>query len=457
MLGAAFGIGVLLALAGSTAAHSCVAPHQLVSKMLQRLEDSVKADEPPNPSVLLAMNLAGATGSNTHEWLLQQIQEEAVKTAQKDMTLGDVALYVLALLSSCQNPQHIQALGQTVDLLRVLQRKMDEEMASLEAEGTPKTTLYSVSLDTLGLCLAGAGGYQGASVVLAKKVLNPKSQLSVDTRAMAALALACAYGYTDLHDVRDLLQEALSTVTNDFLNEQEKGDGMIGNIYSMGLALQVLGATEKFYAPREWDCAQAFSVVYSHDYNLPMAIAQVLPALVGKSYLEAAGLDCAASASVSPSLQSSPSPKLDTTGVHRGMAAPARSPSGPRGDDAPALCPWHCAGPSPLSAAPITVHYSIINKLQGKHFTYTTSVQVPAGSTLLEVLRAAAAEKPDIFSFQMEQTSWGPMVVSIHGLAANPADKTYWQFLSGTNALQEGVGTYKPQNGEHIQAVFSTY
>lgn len=177
---------------------------------------------------------------------------------------------------------------------------------------------------------------------------------------MAALALACTYGYTDLHDVRDLLQEALSTVTNDFLNEQEKGDGMIGNIYSMGLALQVeggascgttaarsrsrgcsrrlppspqvLGATGKFYAPREWDCAQAFSVVYSHDYSLPMAIAQVLPALVGKSYLEAAGLDCAAGASVSPSLQSSPSPKPDTTGVHRGTAAPARSPlQTPRG------------------------------------------------------------------------------------------------------------------------------
>ncbi|NXT44850.1 IF factor, partial [Pelecanoides urinatrix] len=204
-----------------------------------------------------------------------------------------------------------------------------------------------------------------------------------------------------------------------------KGDGMIGNIYSMGLALQALVATGKFYAPREWDCAQAFSVVYSHDYQQPMAIAQVLPALVGRSYLEAAGLDCAASASVSPSLQLSLSPELEeTTGVHR---------------------------------APITVHYSIINKLQGKHFTYTTSVRVPAGSTLLEVLQVAAAEKPDIFSFQTKQTSWGPMVVSIHGLAANPADRTYWQFLSGGDALQEGVGTYKPQDGEHVQAVFSTY
>ncbi|NXW25454.1 IF factor, partial [Circaetus pectoralis] len=184
----------------------------------------------------------------------------------------------------------------------------------------------------------------------------------------------------------------------------EKG-GMIGNIYSMGLALQVLGATSKFYFPREWDCAQAFSVVYNHDYRQPMAIAQVLPALVGRSYLEAASLDCTARAGVSPTLQPSLSPKLSTT---------------------------------PVPRATIMVHYSIINKLQGRHFSYTTSVRVPVGSTLLKVLQAAEAKKPNIFSFQTKQTSWGPMVVSIHGLAANPDDRTYWKFLSGRDALQEG-------------------
>ncbi|XP_074697938.1 cobalamin binding intrinsic factor [Strix aluco] len=403
MLGVAFSIGVLLALAGSTVAHNCVASHHVVSKMLRHLEDSVKTDEPPNPSVLLAMNLAGATGSITHKQLLHEIEKEAVKRAQKDMTSGEVALYVLALISSCENPQHVQALGQNIDLLRILQEKTDEEVASLEVEGIPKTTLYSVSLDALSLCLTKAGGYQGASVILAKRVLSPDSHLDVDTHAVAALAMACAYSHTDLRDVRELLWEALSTVTNGFLDEQEKGHGMIGNIYSTGLALQALQATGKFYAPREWDCAQAFSVVYKHDYQLPIAIAQVLPALVGRSYLEAASLDC-----------------TKTTPT-------------------------------------IEVHYSIINKLQGKHFSYTTSVRVPSGSTLLKVLQAAEAEKPKIFSFQTEQTSWGPMVVSIHGLAANSNDRTYWQFLSGGKALQEGVGTYKPHDGEHIEAIFSTY
>ncbi|XP_009976074.1 PREDICTED: gastric intrinsic factor-like, partial [Tauraco erythrolophus] len=364
MLSVAFIIAVLLALAGGTAAHSCVASQQLVSKMLQQLEDSVKEDELPNPSILLAMNLAGTTDSYTHKLLLQQIKEEAVKRAQKDMTSGEVALYVLALLSSCQNPQDIQALGQSVDLLHVLQQKTDEEMASLELEGIPKTTLYSVSLDTLALCLASVGGYQEASVVLAKQLLSSESHLSVDTRAMAALALACTYGQTDLDDVQDLLWEALSVVTNDFLDEQEEKDGMIGNIYSMGLALQVLGATGKFYAPRKWDCTQAFAVVYSHDYQLPMAIAQVLPALLDRSYLKAAEVDCT-STDTSSSLQSSQSPKLSTTRVHR--------------------------------AASITVHYSIINKLQGKHFSYTISVQVLQGSTLLKVLQAAEEKEPQNF------------------------------------------------------------
>nr|XP_021154904.1 gastric intrinsic factor isoform X1 [Columba livia] len=431
MLNVAFGIGVLLALSGGMAVWGCVAPQQLVSELVQRMDDSIKAEGTPNPSVLLALNLAGATGSNTHKWLLQEIQEEAVTRAQRDMMSGEVALSVLSLFSSCRDPRHVQALGLTVDLVQVLQQKMDEEMAVLEEEGIPKTTLYGVSLGALALCLAGAGGYQGASVILAKQVLSPDSHLSVDTRAVAALAMTCTYGQTDLQDLQELLWEALSAVANGFLDEQEEGDGVIGNIYSTGLALQALVATGEFYAPRVWDCAQAFAAVSRHDYRLPMAIAQVLPALVGRSYLDAADLDCATRMSpnlqstLSPKLQPSLSPKLGTAAVHR--------------------------------AATITVHYSITNTLQGRHFSYTTEVQVPDGSVLLQVLQAAQEKEPDIFSFQTEQTSWGAMVVSIHGLAANQNRRTYWQFLSGGVPLQEGVGTYKPQNGEHVQAVFSTY
>ncbi|NXI06778.1 IF factor, partial [Irena cyanogastra] len=203
-----------------------------------------------------------------------------------------------------------------------------------------------------------------------------------------------------------------------------KRNGMIGNIYSMGLALQALEVTKDFYAPRPWDCAQAFSVVYTHDYQQPMAIAQVLPALVGRSYLDVAGLDCAATNNMSPSRQLPLSPVLGTHGILRDS---------------------------------IQVHYSIKNTLQGSPFSDSISVKVPSGSTLLQVMEVAAEEKPQTFSFETELTSWGVYVTSIHGLAASTEDRTYWQFLSAGNALDEGVGTYKPHDEEHIQAVFSTY
>uniref|UniRef100_A0A8U7M9X0 Transcobalamin-like C-terminal domain-containing protein n=1 Tax=Corvus moneduloides TaxID=1196302 RepID=A0A8U7M9X0_CORMO len=367
MLGVALGIGVLLALVGCTATEGCgecqppmesqerprmghgilgltspllpVAPQELVSQLLQRLGGSVSLEEAANPSVLLAMNLAGGDSEGPiHKWLLQEIKEEAVRRAQK-----------------------------------------------------------------------GREAKEGRHPLLGTQVSASSWGDPTDTRAMVALALACVYDYVELHDVRDLLREALFTVSNGFLDEQEKRNGMIGNIYSMGLALQALEATRKFYAPRQWDCAQAFSVVSAHDYQQPTAIAQVLPALVGRSYLDVAGM---------------------------------------------------CQMPTlPLSpcTAPIQVHYSITNTLQGKHFHYSTSVTVPSGSTLLRVMEVAAEENPEAFSFQTEQTSWGAYVTSIHGLAASTEDRTYWQFLSAGDALEEGVSTYKPHAGEHIQAVFSTY
>ncbi|NXM86030.1 IF factor, partial [Oenanthe oenanthe] len=223
---------------------------------------------------------------------------------------------------------------------------------------------------------------------------------------------------------------------------------------------QALEATRKFYAPRKWDCAQAFSVVYAHDYQQPMAMAQVLPALVGRSYLDVAGLDCAATQDMYPRQQLPLFPKLGTHGVSRGMLIPPGVPQTLQGGCSHPVPGGLCQVPtlllSPCTAS-IQVYYSIINKLQGKHFNYSTKVTVPRGSTLLRVMEVAAEENPQTFSFQTEQTSWGPYVTSIHGLAGSTDDRTYWQFLSAGNALEEGVGTYKPQDGEHIQAVFSTY
>uniref|UniRef100_A0A8C0ZGB2 Gastric intrinsic factor n=1 Tax=Cyanistes caeruleus TaxID=156563 RepID=A0A8C0ZGB2_CYACU len=333
-----------------------VTHHHLVQKLLQRMEESIKFDEPPNPSILLAMNLAGATHGHIHRWLLQEIKKNAAERAQTDMTSGQVALHVLTLLSSCQNPWR-----------------------SMEPSSPAVPTLLPVS----------PGCWQWH--------WDP-----TDTQTMVVLALVCAYNHTDK---QDLIHDALKVVNNDFLDEQERRNGMIRDIYSMGLALQALETSSEFYAPQKWNCAQAFSVVYNQDYT---TIAQLLSCLMGKSYLNAGGM-CQV-----PTLALS------------------------------------------LPTASIMVQLSITNTLKN-YFHYSTLVCVPDNSTLLRVMKVARNEKPDIFCFQTEQTSWGPYVTSIHGLAGNKTERTYWQFFSCWSPLQKGGHLGDPKNWEHIQAVFSTY
>ncbi|NWV76232.1 IF factor, partial [Dasyornis broadbenti] len=204
-----------------------------------------------------------------------------------------------------------------------------------------------------------------------------------------------------------------------------KNNGIIGNISSMGLAMQALATSSEFYAPLEWNLTQACSVVYKHDYKEPMAMAQVLPPIMGKSYLNAGELGCAAA--VGPEPTPAPVSNMGTIGV-----------------------------PTWSQPLPITVQFSITNTMKN-YFHYSTSVCVPDNSTLLQVMKVAAEKQPDTFCFETIPEKLGPYVISIHGLAGSTEDRTYWQFFSSWSPLQEGVGTYKPKNWELIQAVFSTY
>lgn len=87
----------------------------------------------------------------------------------------------------------------------------------------------------------------------------------------------------------------------------DRGSGvtvpLLGCLCHVPPPLQALETSSEFYAPRKWDRAQAFHVVYSHDYEQPMAIAQVLPPLVGKSYLNTGRWGCTATKGMSPSQQ----------------------------------------------------------------------------------------------------------------------------------------------------------
>ncbi|KAL8182796.1 UNVERIFIED_CONTAM: hypothetical protein K2H54_001403 [Gekko kuhli] len=385
----------------------------LVTGLQTQLVNSVSLQTSPDPSVLVALNLAEALDLCMKTWLVEKITETLVEKNIEEMTSGKVALYLLALQSSCENPEDVTTPQNTVNLVHILEEKTKEEINYFHHYGTPKTTYYQLALDTLALCVGESLDTEEASIILAKAALANDLEFggyfSVDTGAVASLALTCVreMSKTQQRELMAVIEEALARMSKQMLGEQ-RSNGIIGNIYSTGLAMQALSVTSQFYSTEAWSCVKTKEEVL-HEislgaFNIPAAAAQILPSLVGKTYLD------------------------------------VRKPTCSSG-----------------SGSSITVQYTITNAIVGPSFSYSITVNVPEGSVLLTVLNAAQCAKPNEFSFQTEQTSWGPMVVSIHNIQASTNEKTYWQYLSGETPLDQGVGSYKPVNGEHIVAIFSRY
>ncbi|XP_058053179.1 cobalamin binding intrinsic factor-like [Ahaetulla prasina] len=396
--------------AASISSGTCSVPNDqqgLVKGIQNQLENWARLQGKPDPSILIALNLAKDHNLSVIMHLVQQIKE----TAGTEMTSGKVALYVLALRSSCENPADVSTPEKHVNLVQVLEEKTKEEIKHIHTTGTPKTTYYQLALDTLALCVEKSPELERAATTLAKAVLANRFQFhgrySVDTAAVASLALFCVYEgriSSQQSKLVGTIQAALALATKQILNEQQT-NGLLGNIYSTGLAMQALSVTSEFYSANAWNCPKTLNEVLSKitksAFSTPAAASQILPSLVGKTYLDVKGLTC--------------------------------------------------------SSETVTVHYTVINKLIGPHFRYSTTVKVPKGSVLLAVLKAAEQLNASEFSFQTEETSWGPMVTSINGLQGSTNEKTYWQFLSGKTPLEQGVGSYKPKDNEEIVAMFSRY
>ncbi|XP_025033297.1 transcobalamin-1-like, partial [Python bivittatus] len=299
------------------------------------------------------------------------------------MSSGKVALYVLALRSSCQNPTDVSTPEKHVNLVQVLENKTEDEIKHIDTTRTPKTTYYQLALDTLALCVEKSPELETAASALADAALDNRFQFqghfSVDTGAVVSLALFCVYERrvsSQQSKLTGTLQNALALIAKQILNEQQN-NGILGNIYSTGLAMQALSVTSEFYSPNSWNCEKTIEEVLNQvtegAFSRPAAASQILPSLVGKTYLDVRGLTC--------------------------------------------------------TSENVTVHYKVSNELIGPHFKLSITVKVPKGSVLLAALEAAQQANPSEFSFQREETSWGPMITSINGLQASTNEKTYWQFL----------------------------
>ncbi|KAI6053936.1 cobalamin binding intrinsic factor [Marmota monax] len=409
-------LNLLWAMAGtSTQTRSlCSVPSEQqpwVDGLQALMENSVISSAYPNPSILIAMNLAGTYNLEAQKLLTYELM--ASDTA--DLTTGQLALTIMALTSSCRDP------GSKVS---VLQKQMEKWAPS--SPNDQVTAFYGPSLAILALCQKNSESTLPIAVRFAKTLLSNTSPFNVDTGAVATLALTCMYNKIPVgsdESYRALFGQVLKNIVENISN-RIKDNGIIGDIYSTGLAMQALSVTPE-QPNKKWDCEKTMNIILDEikqgKFQNPMSIAQILPSLKDKTYLDIPQVTCGPDHEAQPTLPNYPFPV-------------------------------------PTSASNITVTYTINNQLRGVEllFNVTIPVSVRNGSVLLVVLEEAQ-RKNSMFKFETTMTSWGLVVSSINNIAENVNHKTYWQFLSDKTPLNEGVADYIPFNNEHITANFTQY
>ncbi|XP_077323778.1 cobalamin binding intrinsic factor-like isoform X1 [Lithobates pipiens] len=409
-------LGVFLVLLSVTcfckANNTCNVPDtkkSYVTCLAISMAHSVGPCVPPDPSVLLALNLGQVKDPTAQDILIDQLKNDAVDRVSKNasFTSGKVALYVLALRSSCVDPSNISVQQGSINLVQLLENKTREELRAFENGSSPNasviTTWYQVGLDLLGLCTMSSPYTSTAARIVANHT-TPEVCGNVDTAAVVVMGLVCVLGMENIPE--KTLTEVRTTLSGllNFILEHQK-DGLIGNVYSTGLAGQALFAAEKYFII-SWNCSgtiqKVLDLIPNKTFSLPIAAAQVLPFLWGTSYVSVKYLPC---------------PKAQF----------------------------------------ISVGYTIVNNLVEEYFQYSTIVLVEEGSTLLQVMQKAAELDPNRFSFESKTFTWGVYITAINHLAESTEDKTYWQFFSDTTPLAVGVSSYIPKKNELIIAAFSKY
>ncbi|XP_054419576.1 transcobalamin-1 [Pteronotus mesoamericanus] len=400
--------------------YSCLTLLPLLNTMI----NSKYSREIQAANVLLSLRLVGIQDQSLERHLVQEVKKNEEKKAL-NLTSGQLALVTLAL-GACQNSDETIT---HLHLVSKLEKKFQEEIENMVIhDGNPLTNYYQLSLDVLALCLFN-GNY---SVTEVNEYFIPENKnfyfgghFSVDTGAMAVLALTCVKrriingqikaSEMDLKHITNYTESLVKKILS-----EKKENGLIGNIFSTGEAMQALFVSSNYYNQTEWNCQETLHTVLREisqgSFRMPTAAAQVLPALFGKTYLDAYNSSSCGSGSFNISIQE-PLP-----------IEPNSSSS------------W------------ISVNYTVkINE------TYFTNVTVENGSFFLDVMKRAQEINETVFRFTYVESSWGPYITSVQGLEANNNERTYWELLSDGKPLSQGVGSYVVQNGENLEVRWSKY
>ncbi|XP_027720167.1 transcobalamin-2 isoform X2 [Vombatus ursinus] len=371
-----------------------------------------------NPSIYVGLRLSNQPSRDQDDLYLNSLmvhyQLAFINLAadhQHEPSMGQLALYLLAMRSGCKD------IGTRKGNVLVTQLKhyLEEEKHRIghEHKGHPLTSYYQYSLAILALCVHDkkVPGHVVEKLLHAAEhdVFLHRSQYSVDTAAMASLAFSCLQASGLNPGLEPWISRALKHVRDKILQE-ETPEGYFGNIYSSPLALQAL--MEAPSPESELACLRAGNALMKGleegAFQNPIPLSQLLPILHQRTYLSLMQLDCNDERGLL---------EADITTI-------------------------------PLTRKPQNIEVRLRVQIDPQfRFLHDQQYLVPEGATLQDVL--IKAQEEGWFTYETETTLSGPLVTSVMGIS--PGERQYWQLLQAPDTpLLQGIADYRPQDGETI-------
>ncbi|XP_051489967.1 transcobalamin-2 [Apus apus] len=403
-------------------AQPCEAPGEAVAGPVRALSARLLglAGDPardPDPSVYLALRLGPEHSLRGEERYLRRLQDAFQHRYGRSAEVeppetGRLALYLLGLQATCHPPDH----GALRSLVTWLKFYLEEDWTGSRHHGHPLTSYYQYSLGVLALCVhrkrVREEVIRRLLAAQARGSFSHAGASATDTAAVAALAFACLerqqlVGARLAGELRAATRGARRG-----MEEAQGPDGFFGNVYSTPWAMQVFIATNSCQTQPGYSRAMDALLENLDAFTTAATMAQVLPVLHGRSYLDIASMRCQEEPDTLTPL--SPEPQTEVPG---NMTV-------------------HLVVECPLPQCP-------------QDQLYDQMVPVPAGTSLLDVLVAATALGSSNFTFDTQDTPQGPFLSQVQGLEAQK--RSYWQLLRAPDtSLQMGVADYRPADEETI-------
>ncbi|XP_076036517.1 uncharacterized protein CG3556 [Oratosquilla oratoria] len=374
------------------------------------------ADTPHTIVALQLVNNSWFKENNLEAQLVaKQLELELVlrlwKHRELPMTIGHLAISVMALVTLCKDPRAFYG----KDLIAM----MEHQDAAVD---------FEVSFAQLAVCTAGRH-VRKSHVRRLLDITTDQSKIhSVDTLSVVILALHCAQRQRR-HDLRHFINEAVST-----LLEQQDADGSFNsNLHSTSLALQAMITSD---LSGSWNYTRGEQYVMSHQledgsFGDLFDTNAVLPVLGGRSYLDVMDREC-------PVDNSPPTGTIDDI---------IDNPADLIEEDTSMPPPVPTSPPHALEniTSPTVEMVKVVYILwigTNASMSYNKTIMVPANTTFLTVMKIAA-EEDEHYEFSASRWANGYYIHTINGLKEQKVGYWFWLLFRLREPPVPGV---KPDN-----------